>query len=62
MYPFNFQMVGMRGDTVTVSNPTNMMTPDQAMMHAAWVVTIAEVCDPELEGKFNEYLEAVKST
>lgn len=41
----NRQMVGSQGDHVVVVMPQARMTPAEAMVHAAWLVTIAEAAD-----------------
>jgi hypothetical protein len=41
----NSQMVGARADHVVVVMPRDWMTPTEALVHAAWLVTIAEAAD-----------------
>lgn len=58
----NYQFAAMQGDRVMVLNPKPIMTPDEARLHAAWLVTIAETIDPtepELD-RFHEILKAVR--
>jgi hypothetical protein len=38
----NSQMVGARADHVVVVMPRDWMTPTEALVHAAWLVTVAE--------------------
>ena len=45
---------------VTVAVPQQEMTPREAVVHAAWLVTIAEVLDPDLG--FEPIREAVRAT
>jgi hypothetical protein len=57
----NRNMVGLElgaGD-VTVLQPRARMTPDEALVHAAWLVAIAE---PSASRSFAEVLEAVQNT
>lgn len=52
----NHQAVGRRGDgIVTVAAPVNGMTRERALIHAAWLV---EIADGETE--FADYLNAVR--
>ncbi len=53
----NRQMVGMRGNTIVVLLPKQEMTADEAMQHAAWLVTLAEM---DAEHTFEEHLKAVQ--
>ena len=55
----NEQMVGAqaKGDTVTILLPKRTMTRRQALVHAAWLVAVADRDD-----EFPAYLEAVRST
>jgi hypothetical protein len=41
----NTQLVGVQGGDVVVILPRGIMTPAEAMVHAAWLVTIAETAD-----------------
>ena len=56
----NVQLAGAQGDSVVVMIPRNVMTPDEALLHAAWLVQIADVLDPE--HSFDDYLQAVRNT
>lgn len=59
----NDQMVGVQGlERITVLMPTRVMSPAQAIRHAAWLVAMAEIVDPSLEGRFAEVLKAVQNT
>ena len=58
--PINVQMVGSRGDQVVVNAPHTVMTPDDALRHAAWLVQVAEVLGAE--HTFDEYQQAVRNT
>jgi len=53
----NYQAVGSQGDKVTVLMPKRSMTADEAMVHAAWLVTIAQINSTIT---FNEALDAVQ--
>ena len=56
----NYQMVCLKatGDEVTVIRPRAHMTIKQALVHAAWIVTLA---DPSGE-EFKKALAAVQDT
>jgi hypothetical protein len=56
----NNQLVGMQGKTVIVAFPTAVMSPENALRHAAWLVAVAEAVAPELD--FAAVLEAVRNT
>jgi hypothetical protein len=56
----NRQMVGARGEFVHVAlQPFLPLTPEQALVHAAWLVAMASTIDPQLP-PFGDVLEAVK--
>jgi hypothetical protein len=57
----NRQMVGLRPGTysITVLRPYEQMTPDEALLHAAWLAVTAE---PNATHSFAEVLEAVRNT
>lgn len=55
---WNKQLVGTNGKTLTVMLPSEM-TPDEALVHAAWLVVMSEHL---AEHTFAEVLEAVKAT
>jgi hypothetical protein len=38
----NSQLVGTDGDTISVMVPRQVMTKQEAMVHAAWLCTIAD--------------------
>lgn len=57
MDPANDQLVSRRGDTIVVMHPRNQMTEEQALIHAAWIVSI--VADDE---RWEQALLAVRST
>lgn len=54
----NRQLVGMRGGTIVVMLPKQEMTADEAMQHAAYLVTLAEM---DADHTFEEYLKAVQA-
>ena len=54
--PSNHFLVGANGDRVSVVRPTGVMSKDEALNLAAWIVALA---DP-LGDKFPALLEAVK--
>lgn len=39
---FNAQMVGVSGDRIVVMMPKSAMTKAEALMHAAWLVALAD--------------------
>ena len=53
----NDQIVAMRGEEVIVMNPKVRMSKDEALRHAAWLISI--VCDDE---RFKDILQAVRNT
>ena len=55
----NRQLVGVRAGRISVQAPASTMTADQALVHAAWLVALAE---PVASEKFVEVLRAVKNT
>lgn len=55
----NKQFVASRGDHVLVMWPKRQMTPDEALIHAAWLVALAE---PTASSSFADVLEAVRNT
>ena len=57
--PINKYLVSGNGQTLTVMVPVKNATPDQVLLHAAWLVTMAE---PFADRKFEEYIEAVRAT
>jgi hypothetical protein len=56
----NWHAVGCRGGQVTVMMPPVTMSADAALLHAAWLVAVAEALDPSQP--FEAYLAAVRST
>lgn len=58
----NSQFVGLQGENITVLRPLQIMTPEEALVHAAWLVAIAgPQTEKGLDG-FKEILEAVSNT
>jgi hypothetical protein len=55
---FNKFMVGMRGNTVVVMRPTNAMSRMEALVFAAYLVTLADPAGDQ----FAAVLDAVQST
>jgi hypothetical protein len=56
----NRNLVGWQGTrSVVVLQPRVQMTPDEALVHAAWLVAIAE---PNASHSFADVLEAVRNT
>lgn len=58
--PVNAQLVDVNGSIVVVQAPAYAMTAEQAMVHAAWLITMAAVANPMLT--IEPALEAVQST
>lgn len=59
MDTFNKHMVGVRGDDIVIMNPPRMpMSKTDALIFAAWIVTLAD----EDETGFQKALEAVHQT
>lgn len=55
----NKYLVGGNAKTLTVMLPVVDVTPDEILLHAAWLVTMAE---PFAERSFEDYQEAVRNT
>ena len=55
----NTFMASGNGKTLSVLRPVIDATPDQVLLHAAWLVTMAE---PFAEHSFEDYRTAVRST
>jgi hypothetical protein len=55
--PTNAQLAGRQGDQVVVVLPRGRMSREEALTHAAWLVTLAEG-----EDEFGAYLKAVQGT
>jgi hypothetical protein len=53
----NHQMVGIHGDKVQVMSPLAVMTKEQALIHAAWLVALADQSEDYTE--FREILKRV---
>lgn len=54
----NKQLVGVRGENIIVMLPAHRMTKQEALVHAAWLVVLAENND----GEFDKVLTAVKNS
>lgn len=53
----NDQLVGVYRDYIVVANPRKQMTKEQALVHAAYLVAIADDND-----EFDAILEVVRNT
>lgn len=53
----NYQAVGMNSDEIVILMPRARMTKEEALIHAAWLVVLADD-----ENEFPEILEQVKSS
>ncbi len=70
----NSQLVALRGETVVVMAPRVHMSAEEALVHAAWLVSVAScamagptpssrvVHDGYVEERFTEILKAVRNT
>lgn len=58
----NASLVGVRGDHITVLLPARTLTPTEALVHAAWLVAMADTIDPGAAAQFAEVYAAVMST
>lgn len=54
----NKQAVGIRGDNIIVALPKRVMTKHEALVHAAWIVVLAD----NYKNAFGEILDAVQGT
>lgn len=63
---FNQQGVAVHGDKIRVLVPRPIMTPEEALSHAAWLVANAAIASTksteEIEAEFKEVLAAVWET
>lgn len=55
----NRHMVGVMGQTIVVMNPPKQLTPDEALVFAAWLVALAEY---QASVKFEDVLTKVQNT
>jgi len=53
----NKYCVGVQGDSLTILLPPRLLSKSDALLLAAWLVTLAE----QEEGEFQQVLEAVQS-
>lgn len=59
MDTFNKHMVGVQGDNIVIMNPPREpMSKADALVFAAWIVTLAD----DYDGGFQKVLEAVHNT
>jgi hypothetical protein len=56
----NSRGVGLLGGQVTVLNPARRLSAAEARVFAAWLVTVADVADPD-GVPFEQVLEAVQN-
>jgi hypothetical protein len=61
METFNKFAVGVAGRDVVIVVPPRRLSPADAMLFAAWLVTMAQIQDSKLE-PFDTYLKAVRSS
>ena len=61
MDTLNKQGVAIRGSSVVILFPRQSLTPEEAMMFAAWLVVMAQMLDDSLR-PFGDYLAAVENT
>jgi hypothetical protein len=54
---FNTQAVGVQGERIVVLSPKASMTKHEALVHAAWLVALADE-----ENKFPEILKEVQES
>lgn len=57
---FNKQMVGAIADDIMILNPQRRMTKTEALLHAAWIVALADNSDDCAD--FKRVLEAVQAS
>ena len=50
----NIQMVGVQGDSILVMMPKSKMTKQEALVHAAWLVALADSTDDKFQGILEE--------
>ena len=56
----NHQLVSLRGSSIVILAPKREMTPDEAVLHAAWLIAMAEPFVKQ--DKFSAILHAVQNT
>ncbi len=54
---FNSQFIGLKGDEIVIALPKNQMTKQEALVHAAYLVVLADD-----DNRFPEILKAVQNT
>lgn len=55
----NYQLVGVRGGNIVVMAPRSEMSKAEALLHAAWLVALAD--DSDDGSGFRAILEAIQS-
>jgi hypothetical protein len=56
----NEQMVDVQGDKIQVISPSSVMTREEALIHAAWIVALADQSEDYTE--FRSVLKTVLGT
>lgn len=56
---FNKQIIGVNGEDIVVMLPAQRMSKTEALLHAAWLVALADDSDDNAE--FKRVLDAVQS-
>lgn len=54
---FNKQLIGVKGNDIIIMLPKQKMSKEEALVHAAYLVVLADG-----EDRFQEILEAVQNT
>ena len=55
----NYQLVGSNGAVIIVMAPKQRMTKQEALVHAAWIVALADDKPDDEGSQFTEALRAV---
>lgn len=63
----NRQCVGVRDTTIVVMAPKVRMTREEAMVHAAWLLVLAECAQPvisseDVDAQFSEIVKQIRNT
>lgn len=56
---FNKWMIGVNGDKIQIMRPQNLMSADDAILMAAWLVSLT-ACMPATH-KFNDVVQAIEN-
>lgn len=58
----NMQLVALKGDSIVILNPVQLMDYENALVHAAWIVVLAAGMLENGWQKWEQILQEVKNT